>query len=92
MPCAVNETSAVTATASSNRHHPNPPPDIIAEESEGAWRTTVGEQGRSPGYPSRSSSYWRARTAHRELVLVGALCARAIDRESAAVHEPLVGT
>jgi C4-dicarboxylate-specific signal transduction histidine kinase len=37
MPCAVNETAAVPATASSQRHHPNPPPDTIAEEPEWAW-------------------------------------------------------
>ena len=37
MPCAVHETTAVTATASTETHHPNPPPDIIAEEPEGAW-------------------------------------------------------
>src|ERR1700733_6973312 len=37
MPCAVNEPTAVTATASSQRHHPNPSPDIIAEEPEWAW-------------------------------------------------------
>jgi C4-dicarboxylate-specific signal transduction histidine kinase len=37
MPNAVHETDAVTATASTKRHHPNPPPDIIAEEPECAW-------------------------------------------------------
>jgi len=37
MPRVVHETSAVTATASTKTHHPNPPPDIIAEEPEGAW-------------------------------------------------------
>jgi C4-dicarboxylate-specific signal transduction histidine kinase len=37
MPCAVNKTTAVPATASSQRHDPNPPPDIIAEEPEWAW-------------------------------------------------------
>ena len=73
MPCAVNETTAVIAAASSKRHQPDAAPDIIAEEPEGAWRTTVGEQRRSPGRPFRSSSYWRARIAHRELALVGAL-------------------
>jgi hypothetical protein len=92
MPCAVNETTAVIAAASSKRHQPDAAPDIIAEEPEGAWRTTVGEQRRSPGRPFRSSSYWRARIAHRELVLVGALSARTIDSKSAATHESLVGT
>ena len=42
MPCAVNETTAVSATASSQRRHPNPSPDIIAEEPEWAW--SVAEQ------------------------------------------------
>jgi C4-dicarboxylate-specific signal transduction histidine kinase len=37
MPRVVHETTAVTATASTETHHPNPPPDIIAEEPEGAW-------------------------------------------------------
>jgi C4-dicarboxylate-specific signal transduction histidine kinase len=36
MPYAVNATCAVTATASSKRQHPNPLPDIIAEEPGGA--------------------------------------------------------
>jgi|ERR1700722_1990405 hypothetical protein len=92
MPCAVNETTAVIATASSKRHQPDAAPDIIAEEPEGTRRTTVGEQGRCPGRPFRSPSYWRARIAHRELALVGALSARKIDCESAATHESLVGT
>jgi hypothetical protein len=33
MPCAVNETTAVTATASSKRPHPDAAPDIIAESA-----------------------------------------------------------
>ena len=37
MPNAVHETDAFTATAFTKRHHPNPPPDIIAEEPECAW-------------------------------------------------------
>ena len=37
MPNAVHETDAFTATAFTKRHHPNPPPDIIAEEPEGPW-------------------------------------------------------
>ena len=32
MPCAVHETTAVTATASSKTHHPNPSPDAILEQ------------------------------------------------------------
>jgi hypothetical protein len=47
MPCAVNATSAVTATAATERHHPNPPPDIIAEESEGACSAPVQLAGDS---------------------------------------------
>jgi C4-dicarboxylate-specific signal transduction histidine kinase len=34
---AVPETTAVTATASAKRHHPTPPPEIIAEQFEWAW-------------------------------------------------------
>jgi C4-dicarboxylate-specific signal transduction histidine kinase len=37
MPNAVPETSAVTATEFTKGHHPNPPPDIIAETPEWAW-------------------------------------------------------
>jgi C4-dicarboxylate-specific signal transduction histidine kinase len=37
MPNAVHATSVLTATAFANRFHPNPPPDIIAEEFERAW-------------------------------------------------------
>jgi len=33
MPCAVNETTAVPATAASERHHPDAAPDILAEEA-----------------------------------------------------------
>jgi hypothetical protein len=42
MPCAVNKTAAAPATASSRRHHPDAPPDIIPEEPEWAW--SVAEQ------------------------------------------------
>ena len=42
MPRAVHETTAVTAIASTERQHPNPPPDIIAEEPEGPW-SALGE-------------------------------------------------
>jgi|ERR1700733_6074011 hypothetical protein len=34
MPNAVHETTAATVSASSEKHHPNPLPDIIAEECD----------------------------------------------------------
>jgi C4-dicarboxylate-specific signal transduction histidine kinase len=40
MPYAVPETSAVTATAFTRRHHPNAPPEIIPEEPECAWNAS----------------------------------------------------
>src|ERR1700733_396217 len=49
MPCAVNEPTAVSATASSQRRHPNPSPDIIAEEPEWAW--SAAEQLASDSEP-----------------------------------------
>jgi hypothetical protein len=32
MPCAVHETTVVTATASTKTHHPDPPPHAILEQ------------------------------------------------------------
>ena len=49
MPCAVNETAAVPATASSQRLHPDAAPDIIAEEPERAW--SAAEQLASDSEP-----------------------------------------
>jgi C4-dicarboxylate-specific signal transduction histidine kinase len=49
MPCAVNETAAVSATASSQRHHPDAAPDTIAEEPEWAW--SAAEQLASDSEP-----------------------------------------
>ena len=49
MPCAVHETSPVTATAFAERSHPNPPPDIIAEQPEWAW--SAAEQPASDSEP-----------------------------------------
>jgi C4-dicarboxylate-specific signal transduction histidine kinase len=37
MPCAVHENRSATTTASSSRHHPNPPFDLISEVPERAW-------------------------------------------------------
>jgi hypothetical protein len=55
----------------------------------------MGDDCRRPGarprVPSCSSAYRRARTAHRELVRVGASRVCAIGCEIAAVHESLVG-
>jgi C4-dicarboxylate-specific signal transduction histidine kinase len=58
MRCAVNATTAVPATASSQRHHPNPPPDVIAEEPEWAWS--------APEQPA-SDSEMRCHEAQAEL-------------------------
>jgi len=63
-----------------------------AARSSRRMGTTVGDQGARPRAPSCSSPYRRARTAHRELVLVGASRACAIGCELAAVYESLVGT
>jgi C4-dicarboxylate-specific signal transduction histidine kinase len=41
MPRALNETSAVHTTAASERHNPNPPPDIGAEQFE--WARSAAE-------------------------------------------------
>jgi hypothetical protein len=49
VPDAVHATSAVTATAFAKRFHPNPPPDIIAEEPEWAW--SAPEQPASDSEP-----------------------------------------
>jgi C4-dicarboxylate-specific signal transduction histidine kinase len=49
MPCAVNETAAVTATASCKRHHPKAAPDIIVEEPE--WAGSAPEQPASESEP-----------------------------------------
>jgi C4-dicarboxylate-specific signal transduction histidine kinase len=51
MPCAVNEIAAVPATASFQRHHPDPPPDIIPEEPGWAW--SAAEQLASDSEPRR---------------------------------------
>ena len=63
MPCAVNETSAVPATASSNRHHPNPPPDIIAEEPGWAW--SAAEQLASVSEPRGHETRTELASANR---------------------------
>lgn len=55
MPCAVNET-AVTTTGSSERHHPDAPPDIIAEEPKWAWRAPeqLTSDSKSPCHENRT--------------------------------------
>ena len=63
MPCAVNETSAVPATASSNRYHPNPPPDIIAEEPGWAW--SAAEQLASDSEPRCHEAQTESAPANR---------------------------
>jgi C4-dicarboxylate-specific signal transduction histidine kinase len=49
MPCAVNATAAVTATASCKRQHPEAAPDIIVEEPE--WAGSAPEQPASESEP-----------------------------------------
>jgi C4-dicarboxylate-specific signal transduction histidine kinase len=63
MPCAVNETTAVSATASSQRHHPNSPPDIIAEEPEWAWSSA--EQLASDSEPRGHETQTELTSANR---------------------------
>jgi C4-dicarboxylate-specific signal transduction histidine kinase len=63
MPCAVNATSAVTATASSKRQHPNPLPDIIAEEPEWAW--SAPEQPASDSAPRCHETQTELASANR---------------------------
>jgi C4-dicarboxylate-specific signal transduction histidine kinase len=63
MPCAVNETTAVSATASSQRRHPNPSPDIIAEEPEWAWSSA--EQLASDSEPRGHETQTELTSANR---------------------------
>jgi C4-dicarboxylate-specific signal transduction histidine kinase len=63
MPCAVNETTAVSATASSQRHHPNSAPDIIAEEPEWAWSSA--EQLASDSEPRGHETQTELTSANR---------------------------
>jgi C4-dicarboxylate-specific signal transduction histidine kinase len=63
MPCAVHETSPVTATAFAESFHPNPPPDIIAEEPEWAW--SVAEQPASESEPRYRETQTELASANR---------------------------
>jgi C4-dicarboxylate-specific signal transduction histidine kinase len=63
MPSAVHETTAVTATASSKTHHPNPPPDVITEELDGAW--SVLEQPASHSEPRCHETQTELASANR---------------------------
>ena len=63
MPYAVSETTAVHATASSKRHHPNPPPDIIAEQPEWAW--CAAEQPASDSEPRSHETQTELASANR---------------------------
>jgi C4-dicarboxylate-specific signal transduction histidine kinase len=63
MLCAVHETTAVTATASSKTHHPNPPPDVITEEPEGAWSAL--EQAASDSEPRCHETQTELASANR---------------------------
>jgi C4-dicarboxylate-specific signal transduction histidine kinase len=63
MPCAVNETAAVPATASSQRLHPDAAPDIIAEEPERAW--SAAEQLASVSEPRGHETQTELTSANR---------------------------
>ena len=67
MPCAVHETTAVTATASSKTHQPNPPPDVITEEPEGAWSAL--EQAGSDSEPRCHETQTELASANRVAIL-----------------------
>jgi C4-dicarboxylate-specific signal transduction histidine kinase len=60
---AVPETTAVTATASAKRHHPNPPPEILAEPCEWAWNAP--EQPASDNAPRRLETRTELASANR---------------------------
>jgi C4-dicarboxylate-specific signal transduction histidine kinase len=63
VPDAVHATSAVTATAFAKRFHPNPPPDIIAEEPEWAW--SAPEQPASDSEPRCHETQTELASANR---------------------------
>src|SRR5580704_7248396 len=64
MHCAVHETTAVTATSSTERRqYPNPPPDIIAEEFEWAW--SAAEQPASVREPRGHETQTELTSANR---------------------------
>jgi C4-dicarboxylate-specific signal transduction histidine kinase len=76
MPHAVHATSAVTATAFAKRFHPNPPPDIIAEEPERAWSSP--EQPASDSEPQREETETESASANR-LAFLGQLSASIVE-------------
>ena len=63
MPCAVHETSPVTATAFAESFYPNSPPDIIAEEAERAW--SAAEQPASDSEPRCHETQTELASANR---------------------------
>jgi C4-dicarboxylate-specific signal transduction histidine kinase len=65
MPNTVPETSAVTATT--RRHHPNPPPEIISEEPECAWNAP--EQPVCDGTPRCRETRTELASANRGAIL-----------------------
>jgi len=64
---AVHETTAVTATASTERQHSHRPPDIIGEEPEGPWSAL--EQPASDSEPRCSATQTESASANRVALL-----------------------
>ena len=81
MPCAVNKTTAAPATASSRRHHPDAPPDIIAEEPEWAW--SAAEQLASDSEPRGHETQTELTSANR-VAFLGQLSA-----SIAGINQPI---
>jgi C4-dicarboxylate-specific signal transduction histidine kinase len=81
MPRVVHETTAVTATASTETHHPNLPPDIIAEEPEGAWSAL--EQPASDCEPRCHETQTELASANRVALL------RQLSASIAEINQPI---
>jgi hypothetical protein len=67
MPCAVQATSAATAILFAKTFHPNPPPDIIAAESESAC--SAPEQPVSDSEPQSEETQTELARANRIAIL-----------------------
>jgi C4-dicarboxylate-specific signal transduction histidine kinase len=72
MPCAVHENRSASATASSRRHHSNPPLDLISGEPERAWNAS--EQPASDNEPRCHEIQTELASANR-VALLGRLSA-----------------
>jgi C4-dicarboxylate-specific signal transduction histidine kinase len=86
MPNAVPEISAVTATKfTKGRHHPNPPPDIIAEAPEWAW--SAPEEPASDIVPRGHETQTEVAHVNRVAILgkLSALIAHEINQPISAV-------